>query len=182
MTDRTELPAGMTLKPVQTEAAGYSYEVEVVQADSLQAILEAYKAEGKNGEEIILAIWNAGNEQGGKQGQKTPVREAAEALAKLRAVPEDAQDEAYLEKLVAAEAALTEAVTKHRDNARQFIQGAPRGGGGQKHESGLTQKKRTELGTAVALKMAMKGGKPLSEAEMGAILTELGIDPEQLGS
>ena len=182
MTDRSELPPGMTLKPVQTEAAGYTYEVEVVQAESLQVILDAYKAEGKNGEDILTAIWNSGNEQGGKQGQKTPVREAAEALAKLKRVPEEDQDEAYLEKLEAAEAALAEAVQKHRDNSRQFIQGAPRGGGGQKHESGLTQKQRTAIGTAVGLKMAHKGGKPLTEAEMGEILAELGIDPAQLGA
>ena len=150
------LPEGFNLKTVSTDCSGEKYEVDVPQAESLDAILAAYKTLGKNGEEILLAIWNAGNEQGAKQGQKNLVRTA-----------------------IAAEEGVEEAIGKHKSVARQFIQGAPRGGGGTRHESGLTKKQREALGGAVAVEMARTGKAP-SVARMDEIATELGIDPAQL--
>ncbi len=150
------LPEGFVLKNVNTDCSGTKYDVEAPQAESLDSILAAYKALGKNGEEILLAIWNAGNEQGAKQGQKNLVRTA-----------------------IAADEGVDEAIAKHHSVARQFIQGAPRGGGGARHESGLTKKQREALGSAVATEMARTGGAP-SKARMDEIATELGIDPSQL--
>ena len=152
------LPEGFTFKTVSTECAGHKYEVEAPQAESLAAILAAYKTLGKNGEEILLAIWNSGNEQGAKQGQKNLVRKALE--------DDDGDVEA--------------AVAKHQEVARQFIQGAPRGGGGPRHESGLTKKQREALGSAVATEMARTGGPPTKD-RMNEIATELGINPSDLG-
>lgn len=150
------LPEGFILKTVNTDCSGQKYDVEAPQAESLEAILAAYTKLGKNGEEILLAIWNAGNEQGAKQGQKNLVRTA-----------------------IAADEGVDDAIAKHQSVARQFIQGAPRGGGGARHESGLTKKQREALGSAVATEMARTGGAP-SKARMDEIATELGIDPTQL--
>ncbi len=152
------LPEGFTLKLVSTDCSGHKYEVEVPQADSLQAILDAYATLGKNGDEILLAIWNSGNAQGGKQGQKNLVRKALET--------EDGDVDA--------------AVAQHQDVARQFIQGAPRGGGGPRHESGLTKKEREAFGGAVAIDMG-KTGAPPDNARMREIAEGLGIDPDALG-
>ena len=152
------LPEGFTLKSCSTQAAGHSYTVECPQADSLKAIRDAYKAAGKNYEEIVLAIWNAGNEQGAKQGQKDPVRKAVDAGKGVE-----------------------EAVGKHQKAAKGFIQGAPRGGGGARHVSGYTKAQREALGTAMALEMATTGAMP-SEARMGEIATELGLDPANLAT
>ena len=152
------MPEGFNLKTVATECGGHKYDVEVPQAESLAAILAAYKTLGKNGEEILLSIWNSGNEQGAKQGQKNLVRKALE---------EDGGD-------------VNAAVAKHQEVARQFIQGAPRGGGGPRHESGLTKKDREALGSAVATEMARTKGMP-SKARLEEIAAELGIDPSQLG-
>jgi hypothetical protein len=172
MAERTTLPNGFSLKAVETEAAGHKYTVEVPQAESLQAVLDAYKEAGKNGEEILLAIWNSGNEQGAKQGQKTPVREAVEG-------PDGEQGEG--EEKTTKEERIQKAVEKHQAAARQFIQGAPRGGGGQKHESGLTKKQREDLGTKIAMEMATTGAMP-SRARMEEIAKELGIDPAAMGA
>lgn len=161
MTERT-VPEGFNLKTCPTAASGHSYEVEALQADSLQAILDAYQAEGKNGEEILCSIWNAGNEQGAKQGQKDPVRKAVDA--------EDSTEES-----------VASAVEKHQEVARGFIQGAPRGGGGARHASGLTKAQRTALGTAVATEFSTTGSGP-TKGRMDDICKELGIDPGQLGS
>jgi len=157
-----ELPKGFSLKTVATACGDYKYEVEAPQADSLEALLGAYKALGKPGEEIILAIFNSGNEQGAKQGQKNLVRKALEE----HGVDSDE---------------VADAVAKHQEVARQFIQGAPRGGGGPRHESGLTKKQREALGSAVATEMARTGGPP-NQARMVDIAKELGIDPSQLGN
>lgn len=157
MTERT-LPNGFTLKSVPTSASGHNYNVDVPQAESLDAIRAAYETEGKSFDEIMLALWNAGNEQGAKQGQKEQVRKAIEE---------------------GDEAKIAEAIEAHQESARGFIQGAPRGGGGARHESGLTKKQREALGTAVAMEMANTGKAP-SKARMDEIAAELGIDPEQL--
>lgn len=161
---RTELP-GMALKRVETETSGIKYEVEVLQAESLQAILDAYKAQGKNGEEVLVGVFNAANEQSAKQ-QKGKVRSAIEAAEKAGTAPED--DEA-----------VQAAIEEHQAKAPGFLIGAPRGGGGKRHESGLTAKQRTELGTAVAMEMA-RTGQPPSKARMDEIAKELGIDPSAL--
>ena len=156
MTERT-LPQGFTLKTgVPTTASGLKYNVDVPQAESLQAIQEAYEADGKNYEEVMLAIWNAGNEQGAKQGQKQPVRIAVE------------EDDG-----------VEEAVTKHQKAASGFIQGAPRGGGGARHESGLTAKERTALGTEVAMEYSRTGAMP-TKARLEEIAEKLGISPASL--
>ena len=155
------LPGGFTLKTVPTSCGGHKYDVEVAQGGSLQAYLDAYKALGRNGEEIILAILNSGNEQGAKQGQKDLVRKA---LEEFRAESDE----------VAA------AVGKHQETAKQFIQGAPRGGGGPRHESGLTKKEREAFGGAVATEMASTGSSP-SQDRLTEIAKTLGINPSLLG-
>lgn len=151
------LPEGFTLKEgIQTTAAGFKYPVDAPQAVSLKAIEDEYVKQGKNYEEVMLAIWNAGNEQGAKQGQKQAVRVAVE---------EDGD--------------VAEAVLKHQASARGFIQGAPRGGGGARHESGLTAKERTALGTAVALEYSREGKMPTRD-RMDEIAADLGISPGSL--
>ena len=155
MGDRA-LPEGFTLVERGTTAGSHKYVVEFPQAESLEAIQTAYEAEGKNYAEIMLAIWNKGNEQGAKQGQKEAVRKAVED-----------------------EGDVGEAVAKHQATAKGFIQGAPRGGGGARHESGLTAKQREAYGTAVVMEMQRtKGAVP--KARMDEIAENLGIDPSQL--
>lgn len=153
MAERKELPAGFTLKTVGTSAGGTKYDVEVPQADSIDAVRAFYEAEGKNPDEVLLAIWNAGNEQGAKQGMKQAVRDAE------------------------GEEAQAAAIAAHQENARLYIQGAPRGGGGARHESGLTVKQRQEFGTKVAEAMIAKGGA-LSQKELDELAREMGIDLE----
>jgi hypothetical protein len=157
MTDRS-LPIGFSLKPVETAAGGTAYTVEVPQAESLDAVLAYYESIGKNANEVLLAIWNSGNEQGAKQGQKEQVRKAGTDATKI-----------------------AEAIAAHQETARGFIQGAPRGGGGGvKHESGYSKKDREALGNAVAMHMATSGAPPTTE-EMAEICESLGIDVKHLG-
>lgn len=159
MTDRA-IPEGFTLMTVDTTAAGVTYPVEVLQGDSLKAWLDAYAADGKNGEEIINKILNSDNAQGGKQGQKTPVREAIEQNK-----PQEEIDAA---------------IAKHQAQARGFLQGAPRGGGGARHPSGLTKKQSSEFGYAIAMEAA--AGKYPSKDRMAEIAAELGISPSDLNA
>ena len=173
-----KLPQGFTLKAVETEAAGFKYSVEVPQAESLAAILEAYKADGKNGEEVLRDIWNVANEQNSKQ-QKGKVRPAVEAAT--AAGVDLAGDEPQDEEAAKLWNAVQDAVSEHQEKSPGFLIGSPRGGGGKKHESGLTAKQRTEFGTAVAMHM-MKTGNPPTKAEMDTIAQELGIDPALLES
>ena len=149
MAERT-LPDGFILKAVETTAQGVTYEVEVPQAESIDAVRAFYEAEGKNPDEVLLAIWNAGNEQGAKQGMKQAVRDAE------------------------GDEAVQAAIAAHKENARLYVQGAPRGGGGARHQSGLTKKQREEFGTKVAEAMIAKGGA-LSKAEMEELAGELGL-------
>jgi len=160
MAGERTLPIGFTLKPVETKAGGVAYTVEVPQAESIQAVRDFYTAEGKNPDEVILSIWNSGNEQGAKQGQKERVRQAGDDPTKL-----------------------AEAIADHQASAKVFIQGAPRGGGGggTTHPSGLTQKQRVALGNAVAMEMATSGSAP-TEGRMDEICGELGIDPKHLAA
>jgi len=171
------LPEGFTLKAVETEAAGHKYTVQVAQAPSLDAILKAYEKEGKNGQDVVRDIWNASNEQNAKQqkGEVRPAVEAAKAAGvDLGGEPPEAEESLKLWN------AVREAVEKHQEKAPGFLMGAPRGGGGKKHESGLTGKERTALGTAIAMHYATKGAPPTTE-EMELIAIELGIDLSGLG-
>jgi len=174
MTERS-IPDGFTHNPVETTASGRAYKIECLQATSLDVpddfdastlaplypYLAFYAAEGKNGPEIIRDILNAANEQGAKQGPKAPVR--------------DAIDSGKSEEEISA------AIVKAQEDAKFFVIGAPRGGGGPRHESGLTKKQRENLGTAVAMEMATTG-KPPSQKRLEEICGELNIDPALLGS
>lgn len=160
MAAQRTLPDGFTLETVETSASGVKYAVEVPKAESLDAIRAAYEAEGKNPDEVLLAIWNAQNEQGAKQGQKQAVRVAVKEHGK------DSDE-------------VADAIESHQNAARQYIQGAPRGGGGARHESGLTKKEREALGTGVAMFVA-ENGRPPNEEELHAIAEEEGIDPDLL--
>ena len=162
-------PEGFKLVEMETEAAGVKYSVPVLQAESLQAILDFYASEGKNGEEVLLAIWNSGNAQAGRQGRKALVRDAVEN-GKIIIDGTEYEGEAAIEAAIAA----------HQDAAAQTVQGAPRGGGGRvRHESGLSAKKREELGSKVAMFMVEHGRAPDAE-DIANIAAEIGIDPELL--
>lgn len=155
------LPAGFTLKTVPTKVGDFSYDCEVPQVDSLANLLNAYRElePDRNPEEILVERFNAANLQGATQGPKAAVREA-------------------LEKHGADSEEVAEAVRKAQDSARVFITGAPRagGGGGRKHESGLTAKQRQDFGTAVAMEMVRNKGKAVTPARMKEIAEELGLD------
>lgn len=157
------LPEGFELKTVTTKVQGVEYAVEVLQATSLEAILAALRQRNPEAdvEALVVAQWNSGNEQGAKQGAKSGVREALEKS------DGDASDEA-----------VADAIAKHQDAARRFVQGSPREGAAR-HESGVPAKKRKELGDAMALEYA-KSGRPPSEDRFKEICDELGIDPTQL--
>lgn len=168
---------GFALETFETKTGGHVYEVEVLQAtgeglEPEERILSgpmlawylAYEAEGKDPNEVIAAILNASQAQGGKQGQKSQV------LAAVQGKPYGKDGEVQ---------SVEEAEEGHRKVARIFLQGAPRGGGGARHESGLTAKMRQQLGDAVSLEMA-KTGAPPTKARMDEICHDLGIDPSQL--
>ena len=169
MANVREVPEGFRLVESETEAAGTSYTVPVLQAESLDAILNFYRSEGKNGEEILLQIWNSGNMQSARQGRKSLVRDAIENGKITIDGTEYEGDEA-----------VQAAIEAHRTASAQTIQGAPRGGGGRvRHESGLSAKKREELGSRVAMFMVTEGRTPNAE-EIAEIAAELGINPELL--
>jgi hypothetical protein len=174
MSNEREVPEGFKLETVETAAGGHKYEVQVLQstgeglepesrevASSLLAWFKVYEDEGKDPNEVISSILNAGNKQGASQGRK------AEVLAAVKG-DKDALP-------------IEEAVEVHQKAARMFIQGAPRGGGGKRHESGLTAKDRAKLGDAMALEMAKTGSYP-TKARMDEICKELGIDPKSLAA
>ena len=158
MSERT-LPQGFSLKPVETKAGGVAYAVEVPQAESWRNFYDFWTSEGKNPDEILTAILNSANEQGAKQGQKEQVRQAGTDPDKLAA-----------------------AIEAHQKTAKGFIMGAPRGGGGggARHESGLTKKQLEALGGQMASFMA-KAGRGPNKQEMDEICAGLGIDPKHLG-
>lgn len=160
------LPKGFKLVPMPTEAGKVKYSVDVPQGESLEAWLNAIRELNpeSNAEEVVVAILNAGNAQGARQSPKAAVRKAAE---------EHGEESAEV----------AEAIAKAQEAGRQFIQGAPRagGGGGKRHESGLTEKERTGLGSAIGLEIA-KTGKAPSQARMAEILRELGIDPAKVAT
>lgn len=174
MSKTREVPAGFELQTVETSTGGHNYTVEVLQATGsgmepetrelsaeMVAWYAAYEAEGKDPNEVISKILNAGNAQGAKQGRKSEVLAAVKGEEGAKS--------------------LDEAVATHQNAAKVFIQGAPRGGGGRRHESGLTAKQRQKLGDAIGLEMATTG-KPPTKARMDEICAELGIDPAQLSA
>lgn len=197
MTERN-VPAGFVVKPVETEVSGVTYTTEVLQAESLAAILAVYKAEqpDKNPEEIIRDIWNSGNEQGAKQSPKSAVRKAIDEHGKGEMVDEPALDDdgepifqvdedgnpvvdedgnpvpATVTRRELPDE-VTEAIATAIETGRTFIQGAPRGGGGTRHESGLTAKQREALGSAIALDLAR--GVKLTDKRKKEIAEEIGI-------
>lgn len=153
--------AGFTFKTVTTSASGREYAVEVPQAESWQTYYDFWKSQGQNPDEVLTKILNSDNEQGAKQGDKAPVREAIKK-----------GDE---EQIAAA-------IESHQKSARTFVQGAPRGGGGARHSSGLTAKERSKLGTRLAEVTQEKAreGKAPTQEDINAIYSELGIDPTEL--
>jgi hypothetical protein len=157
------LPTGFTLVVMPTEAGPVKYDVEVPQGESLSAWLDALRALNpeENAEEIVVRILNAQNAQGARQGPKKAVRDAA---------TEHGVDSPEV----------TAAVEAAQANSRGYITGAPRagGGGGKRHESGLTEKQRTALGTAIGLELA-KTGKMPTQSRLAEIAKELGIAPEK---
>lgn len=162
-----KLPAGFTLKVITTKVGDFSYDCEVPQAESLTALLDAYRElePDRNPEEILVERFNAANAQGATQGPKALVRAALEAHG-------------------ADSPEVAEAVQKAQTSARVFITGAPRagGGGGKRHESGLTAKQREQFGTEVAMEMMRNKGKPVSQARMKEIAESLGIDFTKLAA
>ena len=156
--------AGFTVKTVETSASGREYSVEVPQAESWRVYYDYWKSQGQNPDEVLTKILNSDNEQGAKQGDKGPVRDAIGA--------DDATEES-----------IAKAIADHQSSAQTFILGAPRGGGGARHSSGLTAKERASLGTKLAEVTAQRAaeGKRPTQADLDSIYEELGIDPETLG-
>lgn len=155
---------GFTFKRVETKAGGVPYEVEVPQAESWETYFEFWKEQGQNPDDVLTKILNAQNEQGAKQGDKQAVRDALE---------KDGGN---------AGPATEEAIGKHQETARTFVMGAPRGGGGARHATGLTAKQRQALGTRLAevSQAKSKEGKAPTQADINAIYEELGIDIDAL--
>lgn len=153
--------AGFTFKTVATSASGREYEVEVPQAETWRTYYDFWKAQGQNPDDVLTKILNSDNEQGAKQGDKAQVRDA---IAKG-----DAEQ-------------IEEAIESHQKSARTFVQGAPRGGGGARHSSGLTAKQRSKLGTRLAEVTQEKArqGKAPTQDDINAIYAELGIDPADM--
>lgn len=179
-----QIPEGFSHKTVATAAGAVEYEVQVLQASSIQAILDAYRKEDPetDPEATLLAIWNAAQEQAAKQGTKAGVRKAVDEkgageLVDSGEVGEDGEPI----KVRQLPEEVSKAIAEAQDSARLFLMGAPRGGGGARHESGMTAKQRTALGNAVALELARTGKAP-SQTRMLEICKELGIDPASLGS
>ena len=157
--EKDGVPEGFVRKVVAVKAAGHVYQVEVLQAESLEAVQSEYERQGKDFGSIVLAIWNQGNRTGAKGVGSTPVRLAVEA--------KDAQ-------------AVEKAVKAHQKSAPGFIQGAPRSKGKARHASGLTAKERKDMGGAVVQEMGITGA-PITHERMKEIAVELGIDPSLIG-
>lgn len=160
--------AGFSLKEFPTKTGEFAYEVPVPQADSWKTYYEFWKAEGHNPDEVLTEILNAQNKQTGSQSPKQTVRDAVAEAEAAGVDPNDSE-------------AVAEAVAKAREQSAGYVLGAPRagGGGGPRHETGLTKKQREEFGTAVATAMIEKGGG-LSQKDQREIAEALGIDPEAL--
>ena len=153
------VPDGFVRKSQAVKAAGHTYQVEVLQAESLDAIKAEYERQEKDFNAIMLAIWNRGNATGAKGAGRTPVRLAVEA-----------KDPEATEKAVKA----------HQKSAPGFIQGAPRSKGKARHASGLTAKERKDMGGAVVQEMGITG-EPITHERMREIAVELGIDHNLIG-
>lgn len=152
---------GFSFKSVETSAGGVTYKVEVPQVESWRTFYDFWKGQGHNPDEVLTKILNAQNEQGAKQGDKQAVREAI------------GKDDADARKA---------AIAAHQANARLFVMGAPRGGGGARHSTGLTAKQRASLGTKMAevTQARVREGKSPTAEDINAIYEELGIDPDSL--
>lgn len=178
------IPEGFTHKSVATAAGAVEYEVQILQATSIEAILNAYRKEDPDTDPAatLLAIWNAAQEQAAKQGTKAGVRKAVDekGAGELVDSGETGEDGEPI-KVRQLPEEVSKAIADAQDSARLFLMGAPRGGGGARHESGMSTKQRTALGTAVALELARTGKAP-SQERMAEICGELGIDPALLGA
>ena len=132
-----------------------------------------WKASGENPDEVLTQILNAQNKQTGTQSPKATVRDTVKEL-------EEAGEE-LVDDDGNVHAALEESVEAANKSSRGYVLGAPRagGGGGARHESGLTKKERENFGTAVATAMVKKGGA-LSKGNQKEIAESLGIDPSLL--
>lgn len=192
--ERNVEDAGFEIKSFPTSTKGFRYEAEVPQADSWKLYYEFWKQQGENPDEVLTGILNAQNKQTGTQSPKSEVREVAEQLQKdgepfyeeQEATDEngepilDDDGEPVVERVM--HPALAEAVAKANESSRGYVLGAPRagGGGGARHETGLTKKEREAFGTAVATAMVKQGGA-LTDEDQREIAESLGIDPDLLG-
>ena len=165
--------AGFTIETFPTKTGGFRYEAEVPQADSWKVYYEFWENQGHNPDEVLTDILNGQNKQTGTQSPKETVREVVKALEK--------EGEPLTDEDGNPHPALEEAVAKANESSRGYVLGAPRagGGGGARHETGLTKKEREAFGTAVASALVSKGGA-LTDAEQREIAESLGIDPSLL--
>jgi hypothetical protein len=99
----------MITKIVPTKASGVEFDVNVLQAESLDECRERWTADGLNADEVLLSIVNTASEQNAKQGAKDGVRKAIAAHG--------ADSEAF-----------DEAVEKAQSYASEYFIGKPRGG------------------------------------------------------
>lgn len=161
--------AGFKLVEFPTKTGEFSYSVQVPQADSWKVYFEFWKAQGHNPDEVLTDILNAQNKQTGTQSPKQTVRDAVQ------------EAEAAGEEISGDNPRIAEAVEKAREASAGYVLGAPRagGGGGARHETGLTKKQREEFGTAMASAMIEKGGA-VTKTDQREIAEALGIDPEAL--
>lgn len=170
---RDVVEAGFEVKSFPTSTGGFTYEAEVPQAESWKVYYDFWKAEGENPDEVLTQILNAQNKQTGTQSPKQTVREVVNELSETG---EDLQDEDGN-----VHPKLAEAVDAANESSKGYVLGAPRagGGGGARHETGLTKKEREAFGTAIATASVRKGGA-LTAKEQREVAEELGIDPDLL--
>lgn len=165
--------AGFEIVGFSTSTGGFTYEAEVPQADDWKVYYNFWKSQGENPDEVLTQILNAQNKQTGTQSPKQTVREVVQELQEAEETLVDDDGELHPK--------LAEAVEAANESSRGYVLGAPRagGGGGARHESGLTKKEREAFGTAIATASIKKGGA-LSAKEQREVAEELGIDPDLL--
>lgn len=105
-----------------TKAGEVEYPVTFQVFETFEELLER----SRGGEDQILQIVNAAQEQGAKQGGKEEVRKA------IREYGADSDE-------------VAEAVGKHQERAAQYVIGAPRGSAGRE----ITKTKAREFGAAL---------------------------------
>lgn len=165
--------AGFTVETFPTSTGAFTYEAEVPQAESWKVYYDFWKSQGENPDEVLTQILNAQNKQTGTQSPKNGVRDVVKAL--------EERDEDLVDDDGNPHPELAEAVEGANASSRGYVLGAPRagGGGGARHETGLTKKEREEFGTAIATASIKKGGA-LTAKEQREVAEELGIDPSLL--